>query len=92
MRFVFIVRHLRKRKKPFDFIYSHTDSLARNRCPVKICAAVQPARSGAFDLATAFETVYFWPGLEKALLTAGFSKVEAYHHETKPWLTVIAKK
>lgn len=99
---------------------------------------MQPARRGAFDLATAFETVYFWPGLEKcfaevcrilkpggtflicnesdgtdetskkyeklidgmrcytaeelekALLTAGFSKVEAYHHETKPWLIVIA--
>ncbi len=26
---------------------------------------MQPARRGAFDLATAFETVYFWPGLEK---------------------------
>ena len=95
---------------------------------------------GAFDLATAFETVYFWPGLEKcfsqvakvlrpggmflicnesdgedktslkyeqiidgmkcytakqleaALRKAGFSKVTADHHPSKPWITVIAQK
>lgn len=93
-----------------------------------------------FDLATAFETIYFWPGLEKcfaqvakvlkpggtfmivnesdgkdevslkyekiidgmkchtadeiksALLSAGFTDVQAYHHKTKPWITVIATK
>ena len=93
-----------------------------------------------YDLATAFETIYFWPGLEKcfaevgkvlktggtfmivnesdgtdevslkyeklidgmkchtveeistALKSAGFSKVEADHHESKPWITVIATK
>ncbi len=93
-----------------------------------------------FDLATAFETVYFWPGLEKcftqvakvlkpgakflivneadgideaslkyekiidgmkchtieeitsALESAGFSKVVSDHHDSKPWITVVATK
>lgn len=95
---------------------------------------------GVFDLATAFETIYFWPGLERcfgqvhrilspegwfmicnesdgtdavslkfekiidgmkthtakeietALKAAGFSKVKTYHHPSKPWITVLAKK
>lgn len=94
----------------------------------------------SYDLATAFETIYFWPGLPQcfsqvagvlkpggyfmicnesdgtdatslkfekiidgmknytaedikaALKGAGFSKMKAYHHKNKPWLTVIAKK
>ncbi len=94
----------------------------------------------AYDLATAFETIYFWPGLEKcftevykilkpdgrflivneldgmdesglkyekmiegmkcytteqikeALEKAGFSDVKTDHHESKPWITVIAHK
>jgi len=94
----------------------------------------------SFDLATAFETIYFWPGLEKcfsqvagilkpggvflivnesdgtdetslkyekiidgmkchtvgdissALKTAGFGKVVCDHHDSKPWITVIAYK
>ena len=94
----------------------------------------------SFDLATAFETIYFWPGLEicfarvakvlkpggtflicnesdgedktslkfeqiidgmkcytareidSALKKAGFSDVKAYHHKSKPWVTVVAKK
>ena len=93
-----------------------------------------------FDLATAFETIYFWPGLEKcfaqvarvlkpggvfmivnesdgtdeeglkyemmiegmkcytaeeiekALRSAGFSKVKVAHHKTNPWIIVLAKK
>jgi ubiquinone/menaquinone biosynthesis C-methylase UbiE len=93
-----------------------------------------------FDLATAFETIYFWPGLEKcfaevakvlkpggvfmivnesdgtdevslkfekkidgmkcytgdaieaALKTAGFKKTKTIHHDSKPWITVLAKK
>ncbi len=93
-----------------------------------------------YDLATAFETIYFWPGLEKcftqvarvikpggifmivnesdgtdetslkfekiidgmtcytideiesALKVAGFSRVKAHHHKSKPWITVLAKK
>ncbi len=93
-----------------------------------------------FELATAFETIYFWPGLgkcfaevakvlkpggcfmivnesdgtdetslkyekiidgmkcytpeaiESALKSAGFSKVRSYHHKSKPWITVLAKK
>ncbi|RKM59316.1 class I SAM-dependent methyltransferase [Butyrivibrio sp. CB08] len=95
---------------------------------------------GKYDLATAFETIYFWPGLEKcfsevnkvlkpggtfmivnesdgcdkaslnfekiidgmrchtateivtSLKNAGFSKVITDHHESKPWITVIAEK
>jgi len=93
-----------------------------------------------FDLATAFETIYFWPGLENcfeqvanvlkpgglflivnesdgtdetglkyekiiegmkcytleqiaaALKNAGFSKVKTDHHNSKNWVTVLAKK
>lgn len=93
-----------------------------------------------YDLATAFETIYFWPGLEKcfaevarvlkkggtfmvvnesdgnddaslkyekiiegmkcytidniefALYSAGFSTVKSFHHDSKPWITVIATK
>jgi len=41
------------------------DMIATGRCAV-ICGNVAelPFEEGAFDLATAFETVYFWPGLE----------------------------
>ena len=110
------------------------------------CEAVQgdvsalDLEKNAYDLATAFETVYFWKGLEKcfgqvyqvlkkdgvfmivnesdgtdktslqfekmidgmkchtvekitsALETAGFSEIQSFHHETKSWITVIAKK
>jgi len=93
-----------------------------------------------YDLATAFETIYFWPGLEKcfvevakilktggiflivnesdgedetslkfekiidgmkcytpdviekALVTAGFKIVRIEHHESKPWISVVAEK
>ena len=111
------------------------------RCMVKqgdVSALDLPSEK--YDLATAFETIYFWPGLEKcfsqvakvlktggtflivnesdgtdatglkfekiidgmkchtveeieaALKSAGFSKVIAHHHESKPWITVVAKK
>ena len=94
----------------------------------------------SFDLATAFETIYFWPGLERcfaevakvlkpggvfmivnesdgtdevslkyekkidgmkcytsqaieeALKAAGFKKTKTIHHNSKPWITVLAKK
>ncbi len=97
-------------------------------------------KNDIYDLATAFETIYFWPGLEKcfgevfrimkpggifmivnesdgtdetglkyekiidgmkcysadvieaALRSVGFTDTEAYHHPSKPWLTVIAQK
>ncbi|MBQ9155889.1 MAG: class I SAM-dependent methyltransferase [Eubacterium sp.] len=93
-----------------------------------------------YELATAFETIYFWPGLEKcfaqvarilkdggyfmivnesdgtdaaslkfekiidgmkcytiaqitdALKAAGFTKIKADHHKSKPWITVLARK
>ena len=40
--------------------------IAAGRCSV-VQASVEslPFTAGSFDLATAFETVYFWPGLEK---------------------------
>ena len=115
--------------------------IASGRCDVIRASVTElPLDSGSVDLATAFETVYFWPGiekcfaevcrilrpggtfmicnesdgtdetskkyvkliegmkcytaaeLEKALKASGFSSVKAYRHETKPWLTVIAKK
>ena len=95
---------------------------------------------GSFDLATAFETIYFWPGLEKCfsevfrvlkpngvflivnecdgvdetglkyeriidgmrcytpkeisdvLKSVGFASVKTDHHESKPWITVVARK
>lgn len=42
------------------------DMIAAGRCAV-LCGNVAelPFEEGAFDLATAFETVYFWPGLER---------------------------
>ena len=94
----------------------------------------------SYDLAAAFETIYFWPGLEKcfaevakvlkpggvfmivnesdgtdevslkyekkidgmkcytnqaieeALKAAGFKKTKTIHHNSKPWITVLAKK
>lgn len=117
------------------------DHIAAGRLEVKqgdVSALTLPDNS--YDLATAFETIYFWPGLEKcfsevartlksggyfmivnesdgtdkaslqfekiidgmkcytaeqitdALKAAGFSKVKADHHNSKPWITVIAKK
>ena len=30
--------------------------------------------------------------IEAALKSAGFSKVKADHHKSKPWITLIAKK
>ncbi len=115
--------------------------IAAGRCTVQqgdVSALDLPEES--YDLSTAFETVYFWPGLSQcflevakvlkpggyfmicnesdgtdavslkfekiidgmknytveeirqALTEAGFSKVVADHHKTKPWITVIAKK
>ena len=117
------------------------DCIAAGRLEVKqgdVSALNLP--DNTYDLATAFETIYFWPGLEKcfsevarilkdggyfmivnesdgtdaaslkfekiidgmkcytaeqimdALKAAGFSKVKADHHKSKPWITVIAKK
>ena len=94
----------------------------------------------SYDLATAFETIYFWPGLEKcfanvhdilkenawfliacesdgmdgmgdrfeniidgmkvykvneiedALKAAGFKDIKTIHHNSHPWIAVLAKK
>ena len=45
---------------------TNRNEIAAGRCSV-VQASVEslPLASGSFDLATAFETVYFWPGLEK---------------------------
>ncbi len=119
----------------------NAEAIKSGRCMVRqgdVSALTLP--EGKYDLATAFETIYFWPGLEKcfaqvakvlkpggvfmivnesdgtddaslkfekiiegmkchtieeieaALKSAGFSKVKADHHKSKPWITVIAKK
>ena len=47
------------------------DSIAAGRCAVvqgDVSNLTLPA--GAFDLVTAFETIYFWPGLEKCFAQA----------------------
>lgn len=115
--------------------------ISSGRCTVQqgdVSALTLPAE--AFDLATAFETVYFWPGLEKcfgqvakilkpggfflicnesdgmdqtgkkfekiidgmkcytaeqleaALKAAGFTEVSCRHHESNPWITMLAQK
>ncbi len=119
----------------------NTEAIKSGRCKVQqgdVSALTLPEEK--FDLATAFETIYFWPGLEKcfaqvakvlkpggvfmivnesdgtdetslkfekiiegmkchtikeieaALKSAGFSKVKSDHHNSKPWIMVIAKK
>ena len=115
--------------------------ITAGRCTVRqgdVSALDLPAET--YALATAFETIYFWPGLEKcfaqvarvlrpggyflicnesdgtdatgqkfesiidgmkchtaqeieaALKSAGFSQTASWHHEAKPWITVLAKK
>lgn len=117
------------------------EAIEKNRCEViqgDVSNLILP--ENYFDLATAFETIYFWPGLtkcfsevfrvlkdngvfmivnesdgtdetslkyekiidgmkcytaeeiESALLSAGFKSVKSYHHDSKPWITVIANK
>ncbi|MBP5332022.1 MAG: class I SAM-dependent methyltransferase [Lachnospiraceae bacterium] len=119
----------------------NSEAIKNGRCTVQqgdVSALALPEEK--YDLATAFETIYFWPGLEKcfaqvakvlkpggifmivnesdgtdeaslkfekiiegmkchtpeeieaALKAAGFSKVKSDHHQSKPWITVIAKK
>nr|MCR5719898.1 class I SAM-dependent methyltransferase [Lachnospiraceae bacterium] len=119
----------------------NSEAIKNGRCKVQqgdVSALTIPEET--YDLATAFETIYFWPGLEKcfaqvakvlkpggtfmivnesdgtdetslrfekiidgmkchtiseieaALKKAGFSKVSAEHHKSKPWITVIARK
>lgn len=115
--------------------------IAADRCVViQGNVAALPFEDESFDLITAFETIYFWPGLkhcfsevsrslkpggaflivnesdgtdatgqkfekiidgmkaytedeiDSALRNAGFSAVEAYHHKSKPWIAVLARK
>ncbi len=119
----------------------NSEAIKNGRCTVQqgdVSALALPKEK--FDLATAFETIYFWPGLEKcfgqvakvlkpggvfmivnesdgtdntslkfekiidgmkchtikeietALKNAGFTKVISHHHESKPWITVLARK
>ena len=118
----------------------NADMIKRGRCEVEQGDVSDLKYQDQYDLATAFETIYFWPGLENcfsevnkalksggtfmicnesdgcdsaslyfeniidgmknhtveeiedALIKAGFSKVDAYHHDSKPWITVIAEK
>ncbi|MCR5754377.1 MAG: class I SAM-dependent methyltransferase [Acetatifactor sp.] len=119
----------------------NAEAIKNGRCKVQqgdVSALTLPEEQ--YDLATAFETIYFWPGLQKcfaqvakvlkpggifmivnesdgmdevslkyekiidgmkchtigeiesALKKSGFSKVHTDHHESKPWITVIAEK
>ena len=118
----------------------NADMISAGRCEVEQGDVSSLKYHEQYDLATAFETIYFWPGLEKcfaevnkalrpggkfmicnesdgrdkaglhfesiidgmkchtveeiedALIRAGFSSVKADHHESKPWITVIAEK
>ncbi len=115
--------------------------IAAGRCTVyqgDVSALSLP--SDSFDLATAFETIYFWPDLERcfaqvanilssggyflicnesdgtdavslkferiivgmknytvpqigsSLHAAGFSEVKNFHHPSRPWIAVLARK
>ena len=120
----------------------HNQSMIEaGRCAIQqgdVSALQLPADT--YDLATAFETIYFWPGIEQcftqvfailrsggtflicnesdgndaagkqfegmiegmrcytseeiavALKAAGFPVVACWHHTSKPWITIIAKK
>ena len=117
------------------------DMIASGRCTViQGNVAELPFDNESFELATAFETVYFWPGLEhcfsevcrvlkpggkfmicnesdgtdetslkyekiiegmkcytvdeltSALKAAGFTEVISDRYDSKPWITVIARK
>lgn len=117
------------------------EAIEAGRCSVREGnVSALAIEEGAYDLATAFETIYFWPGLEKcfseaarilkpggcfmicnesdgldktslrfekiidgmknytveeietALKAAGFSTIKSYHHSSRPWITVLAKK
>ena len=43
----------------------NADMIARGRCKVQQGNVAELNMKEQFDLATAFETIYFWPGLEK---------------------------
>lgn len=115
--------------------------MEQKRCVVQEANVVSlPFENDAFDLATAFETIYFWPDLPRCfievrrilknggyfcivsesdgtdiegqkyekiiegmknytvpqimdtLYATGFGSVRSFHHETKPWIIVIAEK
>ncbi len=117
------------------------EAIDKGRCEVRRAdVSSLDLPDSMYDLATAFETIYFWPGLEKcfaqvarvlkdggtfmivnesdgtdetslkfekiiegmkcytieniefALYSVGFSEVKSFHHDAKPWITVIAKK
>ena len=116
------------------------EMIKKGRCKVQKGDVSKLGFNEKYDLATAFETIYFWPGLEKcfsevnralkpggtflivneangtdkasrqfekiidgmkchtveeieqALINAGFSNVRKYHHDSKPWITVLARK
>lgn len=67
--------------------------VAAGRCGT-IQAAVSdlPLPDDSFDLATAFETVYFWPGPTLSLREAGFVRVRSSRDERRHWLCLLAEK
>ncbi len=116
-------------------------AVSDGRCAVlEASVADLPLQPDMMDFVTAFETIYFWPGLETcfkeiyrilkpggkffivnesdgkdevslkfekiidgmrtytpekirdALEKAGFSRIEIFHHENKPWIAILADK
>ena len=116
-------------------------AVAAGRCTALECSvSALTLAAQSCDLATAFETIYFWPGLDAcfaevfrvlkpgglflivnesdgtdsaglkwekiidgirlytaeeiqlALKQAGFSQVQAFHHDSRPWLAILAEK
>ena len=68
------------------------DMINAGRCVVK------QGDVSALDLPEEFEEIiegmkcYTIEDIEAALKSAGFTKVKADHHKSKPWITVLAKK
>lgn len=62
----------------------------------RMMVAALPFKDNAYDMATAFETVYFWPDIEKSfaevrrILKPGATFLIV--NEPKHWLAVIATK
>ncbi|WP_443626684.1 class I SAM-dependent methyltransferase, partial [Catenibacterium sp.] len=57
------------------------------------CSVVQgdvsaiPFPDAAFDYVSAFETVYFWPGLAKC-----FTEIKTYSNIKNHWISIVATK
>lgn len=82
-------------------------TIKQNRCEiVQGNVAAMPFADSTFDCVSAFETIYFWPGLEscfaevyRILKNGGIFMIcnesdgtECFSNEKKHWLCILAKK